>query len=101
MTSPLLLAEAATQLLLNGAPAAAAPAAPALGVDQADLAVGFGLWVISEALSFMPGIRANGVIQLLLSLAIRAFPYEPPQRRREAMTLARFLRDWGRGRRRF
>lgn len=82
----LLLAQASSQ------------APPVFEVGRADLAVGFGLWAVSEALSFMPRLRANGVIQLLLSLAIRAFPYEPPRRRSEPMTLGRFLQ--GRNRRR-
>ena len=98
MDSPLLLAEAATQLLLNNAPAAAPHQAPLFEVERVDVAVGFGLWAASEALSFMPRLRANGLIQLLLSLAIRAFPYEPPRQKREPMTLGRFLK--GRGRRR-
>lgn len=100
MNIPPLLAQAASQMLLN-TPHAAPAAGVGFDVDRADVAVGFGLWVISEALSFMPRLRANGVIQLLLSLAIRAFPYEPPVRRREPMTLSRFLRGLGTGRRRF
>lgn len=83
-----------TSLLVGAAPAAPAAAGPSAGPpENIEVMIGFGLWALSEALSFLPRFRANGVIQLLLSLAIRAFPYEPPQRRREPMTLTRFLRE--------
>lgn len=96
----LLLANVAASALLNAPQAAGATAPPIFEVGKTDVAIGLGLWAASEILSFMPRVRANGVIQLLLSLAIRAFPYEPPQRRREPMTLARFLQERIIGRRR-
>lgn len=83
----------------GAAPEAVHQIAAAAGVDRPEWAIGFGLWVVSESLSFMPGVRANGVLQLLLSLAMRAFPYEPPRRKPEPMTLTRFLRERGRRRR--
>lgn len=98
-----LLAEvtAATSALLASPPAHAAAAAPppVIEVDKADQLTGWLLFAASETLTFFPRVRANGVIQLLLGIAIRAFPYEPPQRRSEPMTLSRFLRERG-GRRR-
>jgi hypothetical protein len=41
--------------------------------------VGFALFVISEIIG-MSKIRSNSVLQLVLSAALRAFPYTPGRR---------------------
>ncbi len=49
-----------------------------MNLDSAhvEVLVGFGLFFLSEALSLSPRTRANGVLQLLLDAARRAYPYE-------------------------
>jgi len=46
-----------------------------------EVLIGFGLFFLSEALSLFPRVKANGVLQLLLAAALRAFPYSPRGRR--------------------
>lgn len=44
-------------------------------------AIGLGLFVVSELIG-MSKLKANSVLQLLLAAAMRAYPYEPPQKPR-------------------
>jgi hypothetical protein len=46
-----------------------------------EVLIGFGLFFLSEGLSLMPKVKANGVLQLLLEAARRAYPYSPKGRR--------------------
>lgn len=39
--------------------------------------IGLALFVASELIGMNPKMRSNSVLQLLLSAAIRAFPYSP------------------------
>jgi hypothetical protein len=47
-----------------------------LNPEHVELLIGFGLFFLSEALSLSPRTRSNGVLQLLLSAARRAYPYQ-------------------------
>ena len=94
------LLTAATSLVLDTAKAPPDASHLVSGLDRADQLTGWAFFAVSETLTFFPKIKSNGVIQLLLSIAIRAFPYEPPRRRPEPMTLERFLRGLRNRRRR-
>lgn len=48
-----------------------------LNPEHVEVLIGFGLFFLSEALSLSPRTRSNGVLQLLLNAARRAYPYEP------------------------
>jgi hypothetical protein len=47
--------------------------------SQHEAAIGFGLFVVSELIG-MSKLRSNSVLQLIISAAMRAYPYEPPAR---------------------
>jgi hypothetical protein len=47
-----------------------------IDLTQHEAAIGFGLFVISEIIG-MSKLRSNSVLQLILSAALRAYPYEP------------------------
>lgn len=70
-------------------------------VDNAELLIGFGLFVASEAIG-MSKLRDNSVLQLLMHMAGELFPYEvrrrePPSRTNRPRRLLDFT---GRGIRR-
>jgi hypothetical protein len=49
--------------------------------SQHEAAIGFGLFVVSELIG-MSKLRSNSILQLVLAAALRAYPYEPPQKPR-------------------
>jgi|1048.fasta_scaffold160863_2 hypothetical protein len=52
-----------------------------LNPEHVELLIGFGLFFLSEGLSLTPKVKSNGVVQLLLAAARRAYPYQPKGRR--------------------
>lgn len=49
--------------------------------EHTEVLIGFGLFFLSEAIG-MSKYRSNSVLQLLLTAAMRAFPYELQRRKK-------------------
>jgi len=47
-----------------------------IDLTQHEAAIGFGLFVASEIIG-MSKLRSNSILQLIISAAMRAYPYEP------------------------
>jgi len=44
--------------------------------DHVDVLIGFGLFFLSEYCGINSKLKSNSVLQLLFTVALRAFPYE-------------------------